>query len=75
MFSGPGVLPTFAALKQKGTSKHRTDMNRTSILLLSLLLTTGRGLAQEGTLSLDSCRSLAIRNNKELRMADMRVPD
>lgn len=47
-------------------------MNRTSILLLSLLLTTGRGLAQESTLSLDSCRSLAIRNNKELRMADMK---
>lgn len=48
-------------------------MRRVTITLFYLLLAGSAG-AQErtATLSLDSCRALAIRNNKELRMADMR---
>lgn len=46
-------------------------MKKVTIAIFSLLLAAGVG-AQEGTacLSLDSCRALAVRNNKELRMAD-----
>lgn len=48
-------------------------MNKVAITIFSLLL-AGYISAQESTvsLSLDSCRTLAIRNNKELRMADMK---
>lgn len=48
-------------------------MKKTTIVFFSLLL-AGSISAQETTthLSLDSCRTLAIRNNKELRMADMK---
>lgn len=48
-------------------------MKKVAITIFSLLL-AGSISAQEGTtsLSLDSCRTLAIRNNKELRMADMK---
>lgn len=46
-------------------------MNRLVILILSLQL-VGQAKAQDSAmaLSLDSCRCLAISNNKELRMAD-----
>lgn len=40
-------------------------------LLLFLLLGVPVILAEPGTLSLDSCRNMAIENNKGLRMADM----
>lgn len=40
-------------------------------LLLFLLLGVPVILAESGTLSLDSCRNMAIENNKGLRMADM----
>ena len=48
-------------------------MKKTTIVLFSLLL-VGNISAQETAthLSLDSCRTLAICNNKELRMADMK---
>lgn len=48
-------------------------MNRLITTTLSLLL-AGQVCAQEPVtvLSLDSCRALAMRNNKELRMADSR---
>ena len=48
-------------------------MKKTTIVFFSLLL-AGSISAQETTthLSLDSCRTLAICNNKELRMADMK---
>ncbi|MDO4181376.1 MAG: TolC family protein [Bacteroidales bacterium] len=48
-------------------------MKKVAITIFSLLLAAGIS-AQEGMtiLSLDSCRTLAIRNNKELRMADMK---
>lgn len=48
-------------------------MKKVTIALFSLLL-AGNISAQEDTvvLSIDSCRALAIRNNKELRMADMK---
>ena len=48
-------------------------MKKVAITVFSLLL-AGSISAQEGAtfLSLDSCRALAIRNNKELRMADMK---
>lgn len=47
-------------------------MNKIIIATISLLF-GGQAMAQEPvTLSLDSCRALAMSNNKELRMADSR---
>lgn len=48
-------------------------MKKVTIALFSLFF-SGSVYAQEGTvfLSIDSCRALAIRNNKALRMADMK---
>ncbi|MGN0047322.1 MAG: TolC family protein [Bacteroides sp.] len=48
-------------------------MKKVTIGFISLLL-AGSVSAQKAvtTLSIDSCRALAIRNNKELRMADMK---
>lgn len=48
-------------------------MNRTKLTLL-LLLSAGSQAASAGesvTLTLDSCRNMAVESNKELRMADM----
>lgn len=50
-------------------------MKKNHILFLLLLLTGSRLMGQEKPsycLSLDSCRALAIRNNKELQMAGIR---
>lgn len=50
-------------------------MKKNYILFLLLLLTGSRLMGQERPsycLSLDSCRTLAIRNNKELQMAGIR---
>lgn len=51
-------------------------MKRTDFLLVLLLFAGGKTMAQEeisAVLSLDSCRALAVRNNKELRMAGERL--
>lgn len=52
----------------------QTDkMKKLTITLLSLLLVTGLRAQESGALlSLDSCRAMAVRNNKELRMTEMR---
>ena len=49
-------------------------MNRKKLTLL-LLLTLGIPAAQADSevLTLENCHTLAIRNNKELRMADMQI--
>lgn len=48
-------------------------MKKVAITIFSLLLAGSIGAQESVTsLSLDSCRALAIRNNKELRMADMK---
>lgn len=50
----------------------KETMRRVTITLFYLLLAGSAGAqGLSATLSLDSCRALAIRNNKELRMADM----
>lgn len=51
-------------------------MKRKDFLLVLLLFAGGKTMAQEeisAVLSLDSCRALAVRNNKELRMAGERL--
>lgn len=51
-------------------------MKRKDFLLVLLLFAGGKTMAKEeisAVLSLDSCRALAVRNNKELRMAGERL--
>lgn len=62
------IIPTFAA-GNNNINIYKV-MNRIIIATISLLF-AGHARAQEPvTLSLDSCRALAMSNNKELRMAD-----
>lgn len=62
------IIPTFAA-RNNNINIYKV-MNRIIIATISLLF-AGHARAQEPvTLSLDSCRALAMSNNKELRMAD-----
>lgn len=62
------IMPTFAA-RNNNINIYKV-MNRIIIATLSMLF-AGQAVAQETvTLTLDSCRALAMSNNKELRMAD-----
>lgn len=65
----------FAAEKENRTKHKQTTMKmkrkRLFFVAISLLLAGQSGAQEQATaLSLDSCRALAISNNKQLRMAD-----
>src|SRR5574344_1788475 len=59
--------------KESGNNRRERTMRKIIIVLLAMLMLSMNMAAQVMTLTLDSCRALAVNNNKELRMADKKV--
>ena len=53
--------------KESGNNRRERTMRKIIIVLLAMLMLSMNMAAQVMTLTLDSCRALAVNNNKELQ--------